>query len=108
MINPGDLRNPIVISSQSTTMDEGGEPIEAWDTVLEAFSKIAPLTSKEVYALGSGFTDQATHKVTIRFPNVTIKPKMRVAYRSTTYRIQLVSDPDLMRTQLDLICLEDQ
>ena len=106
MIDPGQLRCSIIITQKSSAVNEYNESTGQFDAVLQTWSKIAPLTSKEVYALGSGFSEQATHKVTIRYRD-GIKAGMQIAYRAQTYRIQLVSDPDMTRAQLDLICLEN-
>lgn len=108
MLSAGQLNRPIVIESPSTTKDAFGQPsTTGWTALLSTWASIRAVTSKEVYALGAGFTSQVTHKVTLRYPTVTITPAMRVIYRGRTFVVQAVQDPDEERVQLDLLCLEE-
>ena len=67
---------------------------------------IKAATGKDIYALGAGFTSTVTHKVTIRYPAVTIQAGMFVLYGSRSFLVQTVSDPDELRVQLDIMCQE--
>ena len=101
------LRYPITIESPSTTQDSFGQPTDTWNTVCSPWADITAVTSKEVYALGAGFTSQVTHKIVIRFnPSVCIEAGYRVLYRNRTFLVQAVTDPDEQRAQLNLMCLE--
>jgi SPP1 family predicted phage head-tail adaptor len=106
MIASGRLNRPITIEAQSTAPDSFGQPQQTWATVLSTWAGIGVVTSKEVYALGAGFTSQVTHKITMRFPTPAITTAMRVVYRGRTFIIQTVSDPDEDRREMHLICLE--
>lgn len=107
MIDPGELRCPIIITSESTALTASGEQQKLFTVICNTWSKITPLTSKEMYALGSGFTEEVSHKVLIRY-RTDVKRGMQIAYRGATYKIQLVQDPTMMREELNLICLENQ
>jgi SPP1 family predicted phage head-tail adaptor len=106
MIASGQLNRPITIEAQSTAPDSFGQPQQTWTTVLSTWAGIGVVTSKEVYALGAGFTSQVTHKITLRFPTVAITTAMRVVYRGRTFIIQAMSDPDEDRREMHLMCLE--
>lgn len=110
MISAGKLKRPIMIEAPSATKDAFGQQATAADytVALSTWASINTLTSKEVYALGgSGFTAQVSHKITIRYnPSVTIAAGMRVLYRDRIFTVQIPSDPDEERRELDLICLE--
>jgi SPP1 family predicted phage head-tail adaptor len=70
-------------------------------------ASINAVTSKEVYALGAGFTSQVTHKVTVRFnPTLCIEAGYRILFRDRMFLVQAVSDPDESRARLSLMCLE--
>ncbi len=103
----GKLKRPIDLQSPSTTQDAFGQPSSTWTTVASTWASINTITSKEVFALGAGFTSQVTHRITVRFnPEVTIEAGYRVIYRTRVFQVQAVSDPDEQRVQRDLLCLE--
>jgi SPP1 family predicted phage head-tail adaptor len=103
----GQLKRPIAIESPSTTQDSFGQPTDTWNTVCSTWSAITAVTSKEVYALGAGFTAQVSHKVTIRYnESLCIEAGFRILYRDRIFLVQTVSDPDEQRVQLNLMCLE--
>lgn len=103
----GKLKRPITIESPSTKQDNSGQPTDTWATVCSTWAAINAVTSKEVYALGAGFTSQVTHKVTVRHnPALCIEAGYRILYRNRIFLVQAVSDPDEQRVQRDLMCLE--
>lgn len=104
-LDAGSLNRKITIQSQTTTQDVYGQPQQTWTDVLSTWASIKAATSKEVYA-AAGFTSQISHKITIRFPRVTLRSNMRVMYRGRVFDVQAVTDPDEGRVQLDLLCLE--
>ncbi len=81
-------------------------PVSPGDPVLCAWAQIAAVTSREVYALGSGFDGQVTHKVTMRWTSTPIATGMLVLYDARTFQVQAVTDPTELRRELDLLCLE--
>lgn len=105
MPDAGKLNRRITIQSPSETKDEYGQPTTDWTDVGWPWASIAAPTSKEVYALGPGFTAQVTHKIVIRWRE-GVTSAMRVVYRGRIFQIQTVSDPDEGRVQLNLMCLE--
>ena len=101
----GKLNRRITIQSPSTTTDAFGSPVATWTYVVTTWASIAAPTSKEVYALGAGFTAQITHKIVIRYRE-GITSAMRIKYRSRIFQVQAVSDPNEDRVRLVLMCLE--
>lgn len=104
-LEAGDLNRRITIQSGTSAKDPFGQPFIAWRDVCGTWAAIRTVTSKEVYALGAGFTSQVTHTITIRY-RPDISSTMRIIYRDRTFLIQAVSDPDEGRVQLNLMCLE--
>jgi SPP1 family predicted phage head-tail adaptor len=102
----GELNRRISIEAPSTATDSYGQPAQTWMTLLSTWACIRAITSREVYALGAGFTSQVSHKIVLRFTPTTITTAMRVAYRDRTFVIQAISDPDEDRRELNLIVLE--
>ena len=104
-LQAGSLRHRIQINAQSTTADESGQLQQTWTVLYQCWAAIAAITSKELYSV-TGYTSDVTHKITIRYPAVTVKPQMQVAYQGRTFIVQAISDPDETKKQLDLLCLE--
>jgi SPP1 family predicted phage head-tail adaptor len=103
----GELKRPITVEAPSTTQDAFGQPTSTWTRVVQTWASINTVTSKELYALGSGFTSQVTHRVTVRYDlAVTINAGYRVCYMGRHFQVQAVSDPDEQRVQRNLLCLE--
>lgn len=104
-IETGKLNRRILIQQQSGTKDDSGHRADQWADVVSTWASITAPTSKEIYALGPGFTAQVTHKITIRWrPGVSAG--MRIIFRGRTFQIQTAGDPDEGRVELNLMCLE--
>ncbi len=106
MLAAGSLRYPITIAAPSTSQDSSGNNVTTFSPLLTTRASIKAVTGKDIYALGAGFTSTVTHKVTIRFPIVAIAAGMQVQYGGRTFLVQVASDPDELRVQLDLMCEE--
>ncbi len=107
MLAAGTLRYTISILSSTPTQDlTTGLMSITSAPVLTTRASIKAATGKDIYALGAGFTSTVSHKVTIRYPSVAIQAGMIVQYEARTFQIQVVSDPDELRVQLDLMCQE--
>lgn len=104
-IEAGRLNRRILIQSSVTTQGAAGDPDDSWQDVASTWASITAPTSKEIYALGPGFTAQVTHKITIRW-RPGISNGMRILFRDRIFQIQTVSDPDEGRVELNLMCLE--
>lgn len=104
----GKMRHRISIQESTAGRGAFGQVTEAsWTELLTTWSRINVANAKDVYAGGAGFTSQVTHKITIRHQPLTIKAGMRVSYENRTFTIQAVSDPDEMKRETDLLCLEE-
>ena len=101
----GTLRQYVTINSQSTTRDAYNQPVQAWNPLCLCWASVSAITSKELYSIG-GFTSQATHKVTIRYPVVSVVHGMQVTYEGHILIVQGISDPDGLKRELDLYCLD--
>lgn len=101
----GALNRRITIQTPSTTQDEFGQPTDTWADLITTWASVRVATSKEVYA-ASGFTAQVSHAITIRYPAVKIRSAYRVLYEGRVFLIQVLSDPDEGKRQLNLLCYE--
>jgi SPP1 family predicted phage head-tail adaptor len=104
----GKLRHRIRIVAQPSTQDASGQLVDSGEPhlVSECWASVRTATSKEIYALGAGFTSQVTHAVTIRYPAKRPAAGMTILFRDRKFLVQAVSDPDEIRRELDLMVLE--
>ena len=105
VLNPGSLNRRITITRPSTTADDDGTPLNVWTHPYTYWASLTGIASKEMYSIG-GFTSQVTHKVTIRYTKTPIVAGDRVTCGTQTLKVQAVSDPDGLRAQLNLYCLD--
>lgn len=102
----GNLRRLITIQAQSKNKDSFGQPVDTdWQPVVSCWAQISALSARELFALGSGFTSEVTHRITLRY-TPGIAAGMRVCYQGRFFKVQTVSDPTEDKRQLDLLCLE--
>ena len=106
MFAAGSLKYPILIQAETTGQDAAGQPSSTWTTLFQTRADVRTATSREIYALGSGFTAQVTHTITIRYPAVAIKPGMQIILRDRVFLVQLAQDPDESRVKLQIMALE--
>ena len=105
----GQLRNWITVSAPLSAQDTYGQPVQGSgpaSPVLSTWASIAAVTGRDVYAQGAGFTQQITHKLRIRWTATPIAAGMTVTFGTRFFLIQVVSDPDEMRREQDLLVLE--
>lgn len=104
-LDSGDLNRRITLQTPSTSQDEYGQPTDDWQDFVTTWAKISKITSRELYALGPGFTAAVTHTIVIRYRS-DVTSAMRINYRGRIFQIQAVADPDESRVKLELTCLE--
>lgn len=103
-LQAGQLNRPITIEAVTPAGDGSGGSTHT--TILQCFAGIRAANGKDVYA-ASGFVEQISHVVTLRWVDAGIASGQRVLYGTRSFRIQAVSDPDEGRKQLNLLCLEE-
>lgn len=93
----GKLRNTVSFQTPSQTQDAfGQQQPDTWTTVYQCRACIVPFKSRDLYAVGAGFTAQNYFKVTIRFPaSVSITTAMRIMWGSEVLILESAPvDPD--------------
>ena len=103
-MNPGNLRNRIIIQRQITTQDSFGEQQEEWNEVDTVWASINPIAGREFFAAET-VNSEITHKIRIRYRN-DIKPDMRVFYNGRAFRITTVINEFERNKMLQLMCKE--
>jgi SPP1 family predicted phage head-tail adaptor len=103
----GALRCRITIAAPAAVTDPFALPSGPPTAVLSCWAAITAATSKEIYALGAGFTSQVTHKIKIRYPDTLPTAGMTVTYESRSFTVQTAVDPTERKRELDVMCLEE-
>ena len=96
------LRHRITIERLSTTRDEFGGAVEAWETVAIVPAEVWPLSGREFVAAQA---EQAgvTTRITIRY-QAGIEPAMRITHDGRTYNIKAVLPDPTLRRHITLMC----
>lgn len=100
LIDPGALRQLLVLERCETSQDESGGLVEVWTEVAQLFALVEPL------AAGSRFgADQTletvTHRITLRWRE-GLASGMRFVKQGRRFEIVTVHDPD--ETGRYLVC----
>lgn len=82
MPHTGELREQIVIQSQTETQDGTGDTRPVWSTVRTARAKVEPLRGEEQHQAGLGENATADLRIWIRWDSTAITTEMRITWRS--------------------------
>lgn len=104
MIDPGRLRERIVIEHATEARNSLGESTLSWGPFAERWASVEGLSSREVLLSGQQKTE-ATHRVRLRYVE-GLSPHMRVAWRGRVLEIASVLE-HANRTEHELLCTED-
>lgn len=102
----GELRERVTIQRVTNTRDAIGGVIETWATLVTVYARVLPMSAGEQYRRQQ-IQAKADWKVTVRYNN-EIRPADRLVWRTRTFQIKGVLNPDLHRRFLDLACEELQ
>jgi len=91
MIPAGKMRHRVLIEDLETTQDTDGATVEDWVPLFDGRlvpAEIMPLSGAELIA-AAGVQSKITTRLRLRF-NASVRARMRVTHRGTTYNIQAV------------------
>lgn len=91
IINPGELKHPIIITTTINGIDGDGIPEETSITLLETKAKILNISGKE-FILADGISTKNSKRFYIRWKNIDLTSKNKIIYNNKTYNITSVSD----------------
>lgn len=105
-ISAGQMRKVIRIEQRTTTRDSAGEPLTQWSLVCERRAQIIRTPGRETWAVAQRSARVPTTFL-IRFPrDLTIRPQMRLTCDNVLYDIVSTFDPDGLKAELEITCLE--
>ena len=107
-LNAVDLRQRIVIQTRSGVQDASGQ-VDAnasqWNTIATVWASVTAVTGKDVYALGSGFTGQVWHKVSLRYQAAFLTTNLQILLNNQVFLVLAPPfDPDGRQEQLQMVC----
>lgn len=104
-MDPGVLRETIVLQSKSVTRDAAGGEVVTWTTAASCWAEVAPIGGREFVTLRAAQQD-LTHRVRMRYlPG--INPGMRLMWRGTAYDVREVINAGARNRELELLCVGD-
>lgn len=84
------LRNQIVIQTNTLTVDGIGGNTETWATFATVWARIEPLSANQVF-FSESLQHRVTHKITIR-DLASLSSKMRISFDSRIFYIKSFRD----------------
>lgn len=106
-MNPGELRNKIIIKVQPANQDSYGSKIEdtlLWNDFITCWSAILPISGREFFT-AQQVNATVTTRIKIRYISAII-PGMRVLFGIKTYDIKAVIDIEERHKEIHLMCEE--
>lgn len=103
----GPLRHRVTIQAPlSASQSATGREVPTWGDVYTCWASIAPLTGRE-YFVAQQTQMELTHEVTLRFTTaISLRPKMRLAYGTRLFDIEVIRHLGERRQEVRLICRE--
>ncbi len=102
----GKLRHRVVIQENTPTRDSYGDEVDSWSTWATVWGAVEPLTGREAFSAGANQRlAEVTHRIRIRYRSGVL-PTMRVTWRSRTFNIQSVIEPETRDREIQLMCEE--
>ncbi len=98
----GSLRHRVTIECNDGAIDAGGGQALSWTQVATVWARIDQISGSPSLSTGRA-VDTASVEVTIRTRS-DVSAGMRLTHKTTIYRIESVSDPDLRGRWLLLSC----
>lgn len=102
MIRAGTLKHQISIERYTEQQDLFGEPIKSWSVLNTVRANLKPLNGKEEFNIQ--IKNTVTHKITIRYTNIT--PKDRLTFNSRIFDIQYVLNINEENEELQILAEE--
>ncbi len=104
----GILRHRVSIEAYDAAVDEWGQPVEAWATVVTDLpAEVRDVRGREFWSGTQTPAGEVTTRVRIRYrDDVVFARQMRVVHQGRVLPVEAVLDPDGRRTELHLMCKE--
>lgn len=105
-LSAGQMRKRIRIEQRTSTRDSYGEQVQSWSLVCERWAAIVKTPGIEVWASEQRLGRVPTTYV-MRYPrDITILPQMRLTCDGALYDIKSAIDPDGMKAELHITCMQ--
>ena len=104
----GILRHRVAIEAYDATVDDWGQPVEAWAPVVTDLpAEVRDVRGREFWSGTQAPAGDVTTRVRIRHrDDVALVRQMRVVHDGRVLPVEAVLDPDGRRTELHLMCRE--
>jgi len=103
-MNPGELRQRLMIQSKVVTRNTFGEEVITFLTRGSVWGSVRPLSSRE-YFLSQQAQSQVSHQVTIRY-FAGLRTDWRILWGTRVFDIKSVINTDEKNQEMILLCTE--
>ena len=104
MIDPGRMRERVVVQRATTAKNAIGESVQTWTDLVERWASVEGLSSREVLQTGQQQTE-VTHRVRMRYV-AGMTSSDRLMWRGRVLEISSLLEHG-NRTEHELLCVED-
>lgn len=103
-MNPGELRNRVVIKKNTKIKNAFGEVADNWEVVAEVWANINPISGKEFFSADT-VNSSVSHRIRIRYRK-DITSDMIIDYKGRTFEINSIINEYERDKILQLMCKE--
>lgn len=104
MIDPGRMRERVVVQRATESRNAIGESVQTWTDLVERWASVEGLSSREVLQTGQQQTE-VTHRVRMRYVE-GLTQQMRISWRGRILEITSLLEHG-NRSEHELLCTED-
>lgn len=94
----GDLRRRVKIEARTSTLDQWGQQVNTWTTLLDNVPAAIELLKGTEKLVALQVQNEVTHKITVRYHSIFADPKTvgawRVVYGARIFNIHYAANPD--------------
>lgn len=103
-LNPGEMRHQVRLEVRSSTQDAAGEPVHTWSLFAERRASFEQMPGRELWGSEQRLGRAPTIFRVRYIPGVV--PSMRLIWLGRLFDVVSVTDPDGLRVEQVLTCLE--
>lgn len=104
-LDPGSLRDILVIQRVAKTQNSYGEDVETWSDLMTLRAKVRAAQGRELESMQQTWAE-ARFKIRAPFPPVPIRREDKALWGTRTLDILDVEDPDGLRREIVIVARE--
>lgn len=104
-LNPGSLRDRLVVQRAAKTQNAYGEDVVSWQDLMSVWALVRAAQGRELEAMRQTWAE-ARFKIRMAYPPVPLRREDRLLWGARTLDILDVEDPDGLRREIVIVARE--